>query len=72
MHTLRNVREGMPGGTKGVIMDEREPHRTAGVRLRQMHPLLLLPGDVPGERDLCESTAAGKDHPSINLNPLLV
>ena len=30
-----------------------------------MHPLLLLPGDVPGERDLCESTIIRKAHPSI-------
>ena len=70
LHHLRHLRARLPGAaeSRGFRRRTRGRRRHATrARLQALHPLLLLPGDVPRARHRHRQTAARADHPPVEM-----
>ena len=56
VHPVRDLREGLPGGSEGRGLARRRQEGPAVVRVRALHPLLLLPGAVSRGRGRAEGS----------------
>ncbi len=54
---LRHLRQHVPGNAKGRELAQRQQAKSPVVSIRPVHPLLLLSGNVPGERHTDQGAA---------------
>ena len=65
VHALRPVRGYLPGQAQGTGLGQQRAHRHPHLQLRPLHPLLLLPGDLPIQSYLGQAIADREDRPRL-------